>query len=123
MRKPRNRFDRTTQILRWLLSEFNFSHKLSLRWVDEIEPDADSPGGYHGYVEEKGKKLEIVLCAKSNRSRSVAIETALHEAAHAFLWKEGLGLQHGPRYWQIFGEFRDAYDHHGYIDSAIQPFD
>lgn len=118
----RNRIDRSVQVLRWLLDEFDFPRKLSLLWLDEIEGDADSPLGYHGFVREKGKRLEIVMCAKANRTRSETIESVIHEAAHAYLWNEGLGFQHGPKFWQVFGEMRDAFDHHGYIDSATQPY-
>lgn len=123
MRKPRNRFDRSVQVLRWLLSEFEFPRKMKLRWLSQIPPDKNSPHGYHGYVHEKGKKLEIVMCAKSNRSRIGTIHSIIHEAAHAYLWDEGLGMQHGPRFYQVYGEFQDAFDHHGYIDCNIQPFD
>ena len=123
MARARNRFDRSTQVARWLLHEFPVSQPVSIEWVDRIKPDSESPHGYHGYVDETRGRLTIHLCAATNRTRSQAVESTIHEYAHAYLWEEGFGLCHGPRFWDVFGRLMDAYEHHGSVESAAYPVD
>jgi hypothetical protein len=123
MPKARNRFERSVQVLRWVDSEWDFPLPVSLRWEEKIPGDEEAPHGLHGYVEEDGGRLYVYLCAASNPSRSIAVDSLLHELAHCLLWAEGLGLRHGPRFWQQFGELMDAFDHHGFEDSASFPVD
>ena len=122
MPKARNRYDRALQVLKWLNSEFEFPRKLRLEWVEEIPRDAESPRGYLGECDEVGDRLVIRLCARSCRSRNETVETVIHEAAHAALWDQGLGYQHGPVFWKTFGQMMDAYDHHGMSDSESFDF-
>jgi hypothetical protein len=116
---PRNSFERCVQVLRWLNEEFQIAEDGAwrLEFVDFIQRDEHGKESILGMVTEKGGKLVITVSAAGRFSRSHAIETVIHEAAHCKLWDTGRGLQHGPEFWKVFGRMMDAYDHHGREDS------
>ncbi len=116
MPKAKNRIERSVQVFRWLESEFDFPNKLSLRWISDTRDD-EYPDGLMGYTTKEGRRNVIYLCHRNCRGHGQAIETLIHEAAHAYLWNQGLGYLHGPVFWQAFGEMMDAYDHHGRTES------
>lgn len=99
-------------MLRWLKEEFNLPDNLSFRVVEDI--DGDEALGET--VEEDGR-LAVLLSHKMCRSVNEAVETTIHEAAHAKLWHKGLGQLHGPKFWTTYGRMMDAFDHHGHLES------
>lgn len=114
MPKARNRYDRCAQILQWLKSEFPLERLQGIEWKAELM-NGNEP--CHGWVEERGDKLVICVSKKLCRTKAEAIETVIHEAAHASLWKDGLGYFHGDKFWIRYGRMADAYEHHGWSDS------
>lgn len=94
--------------------------------MDRIPGDRESPEGYAGYVQgyegDPSCELEIVLCQASNPQIHIVVDTLIHELTHALLWDVGLGYCHGPNFWPVFGEMRDAYDQHGITDSRAYGF-
>ena len=122
MPKAKNIKERVTQVARWLKSEWELEKVKRIEWIDCSE-EADyqtRDDALYGYVLERDNYLVIRLCERCCRTRALAIETLIHEMAHAALWDEGLGYYHGPLYWTQYGEFQDAYEHHGYSDSMSQ---
>lgn len=69
------------------------------------------------------ERMTIFLSDKMNPRTCDMIETVIHEAAHAELYEKGLGIQHGDRFWKHFGRMRDAFEHHGELDSRSFPKD
>lgn len=122
--KARTIKDRVTQVAKWLKSEWELERVKKIEWIDcREEPDYESEDDkLYGYVLERGEILVIRLCEKCCRSRALAIDTLIHEMTHAALWDEGLGYFHGPKFWTQYGEFMDAYDHHGWSDSKGEEF-
>lgn len=110
--KARNRWERAIQVLRWLKEDFDLPKDLCFRIDSEI--DGDEALGET--VEEDGR-LTICLSAKMCRSVNEAVETVIHEAAHAKLWEKGLGQLHGPKFWTTYGRMMDSFDHHGHLES------
>lgn len=119
MPKAINRWDRAVQVLRWLRDEFRLPADLRFEVVESID-GADSLGAT---VESSDGRLTIQLSAKMCRSVNEAVETTIHEAAHAKLWDKGLGQLHGPKFWTTFGRMMDAFDHHGHLDSRTYEVD
>lgn len=116
MPQARNRWQRATQVLRWLKDEFNLPKDMRFEVVDEIDGDE-----VMGETEEVDGRLVIRLSAKMCRSVNETLDVVIHEAAHAKLWEKGLGHLHGPRFWTTFGRMMDAHDHHGHLDSRSYP--
>lgn len=108
------RFQRATQILRWLRTEFPLPENLRLELKDEITYGGDP---CYGLTDQVNGKTVIYMSNKMNRTTSQMIETLIHEAAHAELFDKGLGIMHGDRFWKHFGRMMDAYEHHGKLDS------
>lgn len=108
--KARNRWERCVQVLRWLKEEFELP-ELRFEVVETIGEDD------LGEMEEVDGRLVIRVSSKMCRSVNEAIETTIHEAAHAKLYHRGLGHFHGPSFRKIDGQMRDAFDHHGHHDS------
>lgn len=115
MPKARNRWERATQVLRWLKDEFDLPANLRFEVVESLE-DGDL-----GETAEEDDRLVIRLSAKGCRSVNEAVEVCIHEAAHAALWSKGLGYLHGPKFWTTFGKMMDGFDHHGHEDSRSYP--
>lgn len=115
----RNRFERCVQVLRWAIEEFEVEEgTLRLEWVSMLSPcKRTGREQLYGETTEGRGKIIIRLSARSCATRSQAVETLLHEFAHALMWSTGRGLLHGPEFWQVFGRISDAYDHHGHEDS------
>jgi len=109
----KNRWERAVQVLRWLKDEFKLPANLRFEVVDQI--DGDETLGETS--ESEDGRLTIALSAKMCRSVNEAVETTIHEAAHAKLWDKGLGQLHGPKFWTTLGRMMDAFDHHGHLDS------
>lgn len=118
MPKARNRWERATQVLRWLKDEFDLPADLQLRIESHIDGDE-----VLGQVEEIGGRLVISLSAKMCRSTNETVETTIHEAAHVVLWKTGLGHCHGPVFWKTFGNLMDKFEQYGHQDSRTFPVD
>ncbi len=115
--KARNRFERATQIVRWLKTEFKMDSLKQLLWVD-ILLDEDGKSQLCGCVEEEDNgDLVITLSKRACSTRQLTIDTVIHEAAHAALWDTGLGMLHGDKFWKRYGRMMDAFEHHGHMDS------
>jgi hypothetical protein len=84
--------------------------------------DLDGGETFGELIERKGRYV-ILLSKRACRSRHDHVYNVMHEAAHLYLQRHGLGDQHGPAFWQQFGAMVDAYDHHGHIDSLSYPVD
>ncbi len=120
--KAKNRFQRATQIVKWLKTEFKLDSLKRLEWVD-ILVDDDGKSQLCGCIEEESNgDLTITLSKRACSTTQVTIDTVIHEAAHAALWDTGLGMLHGDKFWKRYGRMMDAYEHHGYMDSkAFDP--
>jgi len=114
----RNRFERCVQIARWLNHEFDIWEPgaVKLEWVDGIHIE-DGKEWVCGVTFERGNKLIVQLSTRGCRTRSEAIDTLIHEAAHVQLWDVNRGLRHGKEFWVTFGRFMDAYHERGFDDS------
>lgn len=110
--KPRNRWERATQVFRWLVHEFDLPADLEIEFTAEIDGDECL-----GDVVERGGRLLVRLSQRMIRTQTEAVETTIHECAHVHLYRAGVGHFHGPRFWSIYGQMMDAYDHHGFQDS------
>lgn len=109
-----NRFERAEQVLRWLKTEFPIPAETRMELRSRIIYEGEECLGLTG---EDSRGLVIFLSERQNRTKAQMIETLIHEAAHAELYYEGLGIMHGDRYWRHFGRMMDAYEHHGKMDS------
>lgn len=114
----RTRWERATQVLRWLKEEFDLPKDLRFEVVDQIEGDT-----VLGCVVEINERLVVRISARMCRSVNETLDVVIHEAAHAKLWHKGLGHLHGPKFWTTFGRMMDAFDHHGHLDSRSYPVD
>ena len=117
--RPRNRWERVTQVARWLNEEFDLYEEgaVLLRVEKVIEPD---PGGREttmGLTFEHRGRLVVALSERGCRTTHDAVSTILHEMAHVALWDTGRGLKHGKEFWITYGRFDDAYTERGYLDS------
>jgi hypothetical protein len=97
-------------VLRWLKEEFELP-AIRFEVVEQIGVDD------LGELDEVDGTLVIRLSAKTCRSVNTAIETTIHEAAHAQLERVGVGHFHGPAFHRVHGQMQDAFDHHGHADS------
>jgi hypothetical protein len=120
--KARNRHERSTQVINWLREEFDLP-EFNFEWVDAIDwMDGEGESTLGQTLEIRGE-LTIQISDTGCRTRTQAIETTIHEAAHVSLWEGGTGLLHGDHYWRCFGRMADAYEHHGFMDSQAFPVD
>lgn len=108
------RFQRATQVLRWLKTEFPLPANLRLELKESITYEGEE---CYGLTDKVGEKTVIFLSNKLNRTKAQMIETLIHEAAHAELFDKGLGIMHGDRFWKHYGRMMDAFEHHGKLDS------
>ena len=118
--KPRNRYQRAVQVLRWAKTEFPLDRLKRLEWEAELK-DEDGEDLCGCVEEEDDGSLTIKICPEHCPTVSTVIDTLLHEAAHAELWSVGLGRLHGPRFHEAHGRIADAYEHHGHLDSRTFP--
>lgn len=117
--RARNRYERCVQVLRWLMEEFEIEDgTLRLEWCNLLAPDRETgKETVYGLTTEAKDRIVIRLSERGCRTTALAVETLIHETAHAYLWETGRGLLHGPEFWQILGRMSDAFDHHGHEDS------
>lgn len=108
------RFQRATQVLKWLQTEFPLPKPLRLELKDRIFYKGEE---CWGLTDRVGEKMVIYLSDKLCRTTPQMIEVLIHEAAHAELFDKGLGILHGDRYWKHYGRMMDAFEHHGKLDS------
>ena len=111
---PRTSFERCIQIARWVNHEFDIWEPGAVRI--ELVPELEG-GSAIGITFERRGKLIVQLAKKGNPTRSMMIDTLLHELAHVALWDTGRGLLHGKEYWITFGRIWDAYHDRGFSDS------
>jgi len=106
--------ERCTQIARWANHEFDIWEPGAVRieFVDEIEN-----GSACGITFERRGKVIVQIAKKGNPTRSMMIESLLHELAHVALWDVNRGLLHGKEFWITYGRIVDAYHDRGFQDS------
>lgn len=112
----KSKWDRCRQILAWAKTEFPIPEDTEIRTAPRIFYEGDECQGLTGRDHEDGPMV-IWLSERLNPMTHVAIDTLLHEMAHAELWDSGLGIQHGRKFHRHAGDIYDAWEHHGKSDS------
>lgn len=112
------RFQRATQVARWAMTEFKIPQDLRLELKLRIFYQNEECWGLTYPV---NGRMTIFLSDKMNPRTCDMVETVIHELTHAELYDQGLGIQHGPKFWKHYGRQRDAFDHHGKLDSLAFP--
>lgn len=122
MPRARNRFERCRQVLRWLESEYPCGRKISIRWHPELR---DKTGEWDAHTVRNGRALEIHMSSRKCPTWTTAVDTLIHEYAHALLW--GVSQQessdesthHPPEFWAAYGRISDRFHHdHGAEESC-----
>ena len=118
MPKAKTREARARQVLRWIAHEWPIGRPVRLEWVEWILDDAGRPTRCYGQTYRDGRELVIEVSSRINRTTVEAVDTTIHEAAHAILWPqarvEWQTADHPPAFWAQYGEIRDRFDHdHG----------
>ncbi|KKM03159.1 hypothetical protein LCGC14_1777230 [marine sediment metagenome] len=130
MGRARSRKERLLQIGRWLCATFDTPYPVTLRIVKKIAADADEPKrikmtGYYGESWREGRRIYIRIAARPGIRIYDAIDTLLHEFAHAASMRhekiEDKRLDHGAHddAWALaWGKiYRKFYDDDGDVDS------
>lgn len=128
MRKLKNRFERSRQILAWLKHEWPCGRPVELRWVKEIAEDGEQ------YCAETtrttgSRVLLITLSKRKCRAWDATAETLIHEYAHILTWGPA-SLEHHTRcddhpvwFYACEGELLNVWNHHhGWEHSKEFPF-
>lgn len=121
MRRAKNRFERVNQVLRWLEAEYPCGRKIDLKWKKTLSGGGKS---WHADTDRNGRVLHIRLSKRRNREWGVAIDTLLHEYAHAILWgvagqeTDDVSKHHPPAFWAQYGELADRWNHQGGDEEA-----
>ena len=126
----RNVEERALQVLRWCESRWPTPYPVKLHWRKELLDKSekykkDQP--YHAETFLDTGVIRIYLSRKLCRHYTVAVDTILHEYAHARDWrharvergKRGEGRKiHGPEWGLFYAEHVDAfYDQDGWKES------
>jgi len=130
MRKARNRYERSRQVLAWLEAEWPAGRKVELIWVDEIKDQDERTGKpyhCHGQTYREGRHLVIELSRKKCRTWEGTTETLIHEWCHAVQWGPAAleeKTEHHPAwFYTLYGEIMNRWDHdHGWEQANEYPF-
>ena len=130
MRKAKNRYERSRQVLGWLSSGWPVGRPVELIWVDEIaELDEDSGKSYqcHGQTYREDRHIVIELSMKKCRSWESATKTLMHEYVHAVQWGPAsieMKTEHHPiTFYAQLGEIENRWDQdHGHEQANEFPF-
>ena len=117
-RKARTRWERAAQVLNWLTEEFDLPGNPFIAVVDAVDGDES-----FGEVKLRGDRFAVCLSRRLCRSVAQTVETTVHEAAHIRLYRDGIGLYHGPKFWRAYGEMIDAFNNYGFQDSLAFPLE
>lgn len=120
MRKAKNRFERSLQVLGWLQSEWPVGRPVELIWVATVE-DVDEKGKAHqchGQTYREDRHIVIELSRRKCRSWEGTTSTLIHEFVHAVQWGPAsieLSTEHHPvAFYALLGEIENRWDHdHG----------
>ena len=128
MRKAKNRFERSRQVLGWLKSEWPAGRKVELIWVKEIPyEDGGKIEQASGQTYREGRHLVIELSMRKCRTWEDSTHTLIHEYAHAVLWGPASieeSVEHHPvQFYALQGEMENRWDHdHGWEHANEFPF-
>jgi|TARA_R110000824_G_scaffold87037_8_gene214875 hypothetical protein len=127
VRKARNRFERSKQVLGWLQSEWPAGRRIEMIWVHEII-DEDASCHCHGQTYREDRHIVIELSMRKCRTWEQMNSTLIHEYVHAVQW--GLASiehhteHHPPTFYTLMGEIQNRWDHdHGYEQASEFPLD
>lgn len=120
MPKARNRWERCNQILAWAKTEFPIPAETRLRVAKKVLYKKQECAGLT--YRERGR-MYIALSSSALPNEFCATLILMHELGHAWLFDEGLGMEHGPRFRECAGKIEDAWEHHGLSDSETFPVD
>ena len=120
--RARTREARVAQVEAWLRKHYPPPQPTRVLWVDiiPVEPDenlrkAERERGDHGicYMTDKGECR--ILLSRRTLTVSSAVETTLHEWAHALFKRPG----HHDAFWRKYGAiYRHFFERGGWEDSA-----
>lgn len=125
MPRARNRWQRATQVLRWIEANWPIGRPVRIEWVDLIIDEAAEDECY-GQCYREGRSIVIEIARRRNPTAKDTIDTLIHECVHAILWPtasaEERQAHHPPAFWAQYGEIRDRFDHdHGWEESKEYP--
>lgn len=108
----RNRIERGTQVLRWLVDRFEIKqNSLWVEFQDYLLLDKKGEETHYGYVTKvKGQKV-IRVSMKSCTTRAMLVETILHEFAHVL--HHVAHHRHPDGYWIAYGRVFRAFHEEG----------
>lgn len=117
MRKARNRFERSKQVLAWLKAGWPPGRKVELIWVKEIVYDDEDGASHqcHGQTYREGRNLVIELSMRKNRNWEGSTDTLIHEFVHCVLWGpasiEETCEHHPVTFYALQGEINNRWNH------------
>ena len=121
MRKAKNRFERSKQVLGWLKNGWPPGRRVELIWVKEVVAEEEDGRMHqcHGQTYREGRHIVIELSLKKCRSWEGSTETLIHEFCHAVLWGPAAienSCEHHPvQFYALQGEIMNRWDHdHGW---------
>jgi hypothetical protein len=92
----RNRFERVSQTAQWLTENFPPEYPVKVKWLSVVPIPKDIQEGLtkkeleeglYAVCSKRGKRFTITLSKRACFTRAQAVETLLHEWAHALCWK------------------------------------
>lgn len=117
----------------WLNNNFPTPYPVIVKWASKIAAEPKAPksvkdSGHYGDCSYLNSNIVIRISLKTNRQISVAVETLLHEWAHACVmqnnrvWSrlsEDAQLEEHPNeFWLAYGKiYREFYDYGGSIEA------
>ena len=108
---------RTQQVLDWMQQQWPAPFPVRIRWVKElVDRDDDENPFYCAETERIGKIIRVTLSRRALRTYALAIDTIIHEYAHARDTKHA-NLEnrlerphHGPEWGIYYAEMYSAYN-------------
>lgn len=114
MPRARNRWERATQVMRWIEANWPIGRPVRIKFPDIII-DEDTLEPCEGQCYREGREIVIEIAKRMNPLTRIVVDTVIHECAHAILWPparaEGRQAHHPPAFWAQYGEIRDRFDH------------
>ena len=119
--------DRIKQVTFWLEEYFPTPYPVSVKWCKDIplsDGEDGNPGGHFAECYYSKPNIIIRLSKRKNRDVAIALDSLLHEWAHAAtmpntrvynaLEKSGSLQDHPEEFWVVYGKiYRSFYDEGG----------
>lgn len=118
MPKARNRFQRCSQVLRWMEDKWPCGRKVNLVWKKEVIDEEDGAQLF-GQTYRKDRHLVIELSERKNRDWITSLSTLRHEYVHCVLWgvasvEHSDKISHHPNhFYSLLGEIENTFEHLG----------